>query len=218
MRQAVILKPSHCMTNDCIKITFCLLLIVSLCSNNASADNAFNDMLVLAEQGNAYAQNYVGRAYRTGDIVIQDSANAVEWFKRAAVQGDRNAKYNLAMAYWTGDGIEQDQTAAIPLLIDSAEANHSSASFMLGTIIEEGVWLEKSYTAAMTYYRQAANSDVPEAYFKVAQLHDQGLGTARHYQNAVNNLNKAIALGNDQAKAYQSTMFFRGWSIPKAQD
>ena len=38
------------------------------------------------------------------DKVI-DYAEAVKWFRRAALQGDRQAQYHLAGCYWTGRGV-----------------------------------------------------------------------------------------------------------------
>ena len=152
MRQLSGKRPHHLIGINVLKKNYLLflMLIIPTYSNSAFADTAFRDMLVLADQGNAYAQNYVGKAYQAGDVVIQDAVIAVKWFNKAALQGDRNAQYNLALCYWTGAGIPQDQTAAIALLIKSGDAHHSRANFMLGTINERGKWVDQNY-AAVSY-------------------------------------------------------------------
>jgi serine/threonine protein kinase len=45
-----------------------------------------------AEQGDADAQNYLGRIYAEGRGVVQDHAEAMRWYRKAAEQGHANAQ------------------------------------------------------------------------------------------------------------------------------
>ena len=48
-----------------------------------------------AEQGDASAQNNLGRMYEYGREVPKDEVQAVAWYHRAAEQGEARAQYTL---------------------------------------------------------------------------------------------------------------------------
>ena len=73
---------------------------------------ALDELLPLAEQGNAIAQNILGRMYVTGEAVPLDYAEAVRWFRLAAEQGHRGAMKTLSFLYWGGEGVPQDNVQA----------------------------------------------------------------------------------------------------------
>jgi uncharacterized protein len=58
--------------------------------------------LLLAQQGNAEAQYYLGLMYRSGHGVPHDDATAVYWYKKAAEQGHQKAKYYLDILFAEG--------------------------------------------------------------------------------------------------------------------
>ncbi len=66
-----------------------------------------------ATQGNANAENGLGRAYSSGRGVPQDYAKAAYWYKKAAVQGYSDAENNLGLAYFHGPGGRQKYSKAI---------------------------------------------------------------------------------------------------------
>lgn len=61
-----------------------------------------------AEEGNPYAQTYVGLMYYDGHGAPQDYTEAIKWYRRAAEQGDANAQLLLGIMYYNGDGVPQD--------------------------------------------------------------------------------------------------------------
>jgi len=73
---------------------------------------AFEEMLPIAEQGNADAQFALGVMYGNGDGVPQDYAVAMKWYRLAAEQGIARAQYNLGIMYGNGKGVPQDYVQA----------------------------------------------------------------------------------------------------------
>ena len=61
-----------------------------------------------AEQGDADAQFNLGAAYREGDGVPKDAAEAVRWYRLAAEQGHAGAQGSLGVAYQNGEGVPRD--------------------------------------------------------------------------------------------------------------
>lgn len=52
-----------------------------------------------AREGDAFAQNVVGMAYKCGLGVKQNHAASIKWFRMAAERGEADAQFNLARAY-----------------------------------------------------------------------------------------------------------------------
>lgn len=66
----------------------------------------------LADQGDQEAQFNLGLLYLDGRGVPQSSAEAVNWFRRAAEQGYAPAQHNLGALYATGQGVKRDYIQA----------------------------------------------------------------------------------------------------------
>ena len=52
------------------------------------------------------------RGHYNGQGVIQDYAEALQWFKLAAAQGNANAQLNIGIMYRKGEGVIQDYVRA----------------------------------------------------------------------------------------------------------
>ncbi len=73
---------------------------------------AAKEFRLLAEQGDAGAQNILGLMYDQGEGVKQDYVEAVRWHRLAAEQGDADAQNNLGYRYSFGEGVPQDYVLA----------------------------------------------------------------------------------------------------------
>ena len=93
-------------------------------SNKANFDNC----LVAAEQGEAYAQYNLALMYDKGQGVTQDYKQAVKWYRKAAEQGKANAQHNLGVAYEQGIGVKQDKKLAHMWFNIAASSGHESAT------------------------------------------------------------------------------------------
>ena len=65
--------------------------------------------------------------YAHGQGVSQDSAEALQWFRLAAVQGLAEALYNLGVMYLNGQGVARDEVQAYKWL-DLAAATYTTKS------------------------------------------------------------------------------------------
>ena len=70
--------------------------------NRGDYATAFEEMLPIAEQGDANAQFNLGFMYDNGEGVPQDYAEAVRWYRLAAEQGNAFAQVNLGVMYANG--------------------------------------------------------------------------------------------------------------------
>ena len=65
-----------------------------------------------AKQGDAAAQERIGRLYLDGPERARDERKAFFWTRRAALGGDRNAQYTLARMYESGRGVTHNIVGA----------------------------------------------------------------------------------------------------------
>jgi TPR repeat protein len=66
----------------------------------------------LAEAGDPIAQYNLGLLYLDGHGVPQSSAEAANWFRRAAEQDYTEAQHNLGAMYGSGQGVKRDYVQA----------------------------------------------------------------------------------------------------------
>ena len=91
---------------------------------------------LLAEQGDANAQNNLGVRYANGRGVEQDDGEAVKWYRKAAKQGDAYAQNNLGLRYANGRGVEQDDEEAVKWYRKAVQQGNAYAQNNLGWMYE----------------------------------------------------------------------------------
>jgi TPR repeat protein/putative methionine-R-sulfoxide reductase with GAF domain len=62
----------------------------------------------MADNGDAAAENALGRRYATGDAVPLDESAAAGWFSKAAEHGNVSAQSKLGSLYFAGRGVPKD--------------------------------------------------------------------------------------------------------------
>ncbi|MFZ2507368.1 MAG: tetratricopeptide repeat protein [Steroidobacteraceae bacterium] len=73
---------------------------------------ALREFRPIGEQGNGWAQGFLGVMYASGEGVEQDYAEAARWYRLAAEQGLSYSQYNLGFMYANGQGVAQDYVQA----------------------------------------------------------------------------------------------------------
>src|ERR1035437_9431153 len=94
------------------------------------------EIIVAAENGEAWAQNWLGVQHLFGTEVTKDLVAAAECFRKAAIKGDMDAQSNLGGCYWEGVGVEQDSNEAEKWFRAAAEQGQSEGQAFLGWFCE----------------------------------------------------------------------------------
>ena len=84
------------------------ILVFALVLNLALAETEFETTKQLAEAENAPAQVKLGLMYTNGEGVPENYAEAVKWYRKAALQGYPNGQYILGSMYYKGQGVTLD--------------------------------------------------------------------------------------------------------------
>ena len=104
----------------------------------STVEDDISAVQMAAEQDDADAQHALGLAYRDGQGVDQDHAEAVRWWLQAAEQGHADAQHALGLAYRDGQGVDQDHAGAVRWWLQAAEQGLAGAQYWLGEAYRKG--------------------------------------------------------------------------------
>lgn len=116
-----------------------------------------------AEEGNAPALYWLGRAHDYGHGVSTNPDRALELYQRAAEQGFPRAQAAIAYSYNNGVGVPVDHEQAARWYLKAAEAGYVPSQRALGLMYAEGEGVEKDFAEAERWFRRAAEAGDPVA-------------------------------------------------------
>ena len=133
-----------------------------------------NEVIKVAEQGDADAQYELGVMYNNGMGVEQNDETSVIWYTLSAEQGFASAQYNLGVMYNDERCVPRarsNDATAVKWYTLAAEQGHAEAQWNLGIMYEWGDGVEISYKEAVKWFTKAAEKGHAKA-----QLHLENEG------------------------------------------
>jgi TPR repeat protein len=131
---------------------------------------------VLAEQGDAKAQNGLGVMYTKGHGVKKDYKEVVKWYRMAAERGYASAQDNLGVMYHKGIYIAQDYNEALKWYRKAAEQGYAKAQHNLGMMYRIGQGVARDQKEAVKWYRKAAEKGIAKAQKNLGVMYGKGRG------------------------------------------
>jgi outer membrane protein assembly factor BamB/regulator of sirC expression with transglutaminase-like and TPR domain len=135
----------------------------------AEGKTVFQRTLEKAATGNPTAQATVAKAYRKGEGVPQDNAEAAKWYRKAGEQGVASAQAVLGHLYRTGEGVPQDYAEAFAWDRRAAEQGIVTAQRVVGHAYRVGSGVKQDSVEAYAWFAVAASSSGVDA----AQTRDE---------------------------------------------
>ena len=167
----------------------------------------------LADQGNAKAQEMVGRMYEQGQGVAQNYGEVFKWYRLAANQGNADAQFSLGEMYAEGRGVPQDQAEAAKWYRKAADQGDAKAQDSLG--IYYFVSAPPNYAEALKWYHKAANQGNADAQYSVGWMYEDHLGVSQNFAEALKWYRKAANQGNADAQYSVGRMYEEGKGAPR---
>ena len=167
---------------------------------------------------------------------MQDYAEAVQWYSKAAEQGFAEAQYNLGVCYENGQGVAQNYAEAVQWYRKAAEQGDANAQYNLGVCYENGQGVAQDYAEAVQWYRKAAEQGDADAQYNLTRCYQNGYGVPQKYaETAADSVEKAAAFsavpdtetlmqkahalaaqkGNVRAQHTLGFAYFRGKNVPQ---
>jgi uncharacterized protein len=136
---------------------------------------------VRAAAGDVVAQFSLGAMlYYGGD----DTAQAIEWIRKAAAQHYAPAEFHLGQVYDFGFGAAQSDRQALDWYRQAAEHGSAPAQRSLGDFYRKGRVVAADAAEAARWYRRAADGDDVRAQYQLGQMYFDGTGVTRDYASA----------------------------------
>ena len=155
---------------------------------------AFLDFQILAAEGDARAQAYLGMMYRRGYGVVTDYTEAERWLRAGAEQGNAMANHRLGWMYARGEISGQaDHTAAVKHWKVAAEGGNHQAQMDLGVMYWRGEGVPQDLVMAYTWLELA--SEDPE--LSAAKSNQDNLVKSMSAEQVAQAKELAVALRND---------------------
>jgi TPR repeat protein len=133
-----------------------------------------------------------------------DLHEVFEQYARAAELGHPIAQYNLAMMYSNGESVNVDYQQSVYWFNKSADQGFPPAQHRLGEMYYFGRGgVSRDISRAVSLFLLAAKQNDPDAQMNLAMLYGTGEGVPADTYEAFRWLEKANALGDESATAYQ---------------
>ena len=166
------------------------------------AEHPLDKLIKLAEIGDAEAMYQLGRIYFRGDVVEQDYAKSIAYFKQAAELKNDAALFALGRMYYYGLAVERNYEEAIKYFQMSAKNGNSESQEYIGQMYFDGVGLEQNYYKAFDYFFKAATKNNSSAQFSVGYMLAEGIGTEKNLTLAIKYLEISAENGYQHAQNY----------------
>ena len=135
------------------------------------------------KQARAYYQK--GNQYNEGKEGVQNKAEAVKWWRRAADSSYADAQYSLGDAYDKGEGVLQDKAEAIKWYRRAAEGGVAGAQYKMGVAYNTGVGAPQNKVEAVKWWLRAAAQGATRAQYSLAAIYYEGaIGVPQSNQEA----------------------------------
>jgi len=174
--------------------------------NAKNFDKAVELLQPLAEKdGNARAQEKIGRLYHRGKGLPKDAGKASEWYLKAAEQGDAAAAARLGTMYWMGDGVPRDPEQAAKWYELGASKGNPLAQAGIGYMSMEGSGTPVDFKAAAGWFDKSAGQGDASAMLALGTLFELGKGVPKDVVQAY----KWYALASVDDGEYEQDVFDR---------
>ena len=172
----------------------------SITTIEETIENDYKNYKDKAENGDLEAQTKIGMCFVKGQGVGQDYAEAVKWFRKAALQGYADAQYCLGVCFSNGFGVEQNYTEAVKWFRKAAWRKHIKAQRNLGIYYDNGKGGEQNHKEAAKWFGKAARQGDAIAQYALGVCYYLGEGVEQNYVRAVGWYKKAAEQGHAEAQ------------------
>jgi|SRR5574344_78704 TPR repeat protein len=169
-----------------------------------------------ARAGNNVAEYYLGIMKIQGKGSVRNSAQGIEYLKRAAYKNNMLACFELGRMYINGDAtvaLDVTQKQAIDWISQAASQNMIEAQYILAFLYENGIGVKQDYTRAMSLYKLAAEHDHIKSKTKLGELYIVH-GSEKQKKDGVEILKQTIDQNNSaEAKTFLGYAYNKGLGV-----
>ena len=172
-------------------------LLAAKAAEALKSTEKFEELLALAESGDAVAQYRLAYSYEYGNVWEAEESLSIDpeiafyWYECSANQGYICAERALAFCYFNSYGCEKDYKKSFEWSLKAAAQGSTRAEKLLGILLFDGMGCEQNYEQAAYWLKKAADKNSSEANHYLGWMYQNGLGVpvdckqaARFYKKA----------------------------------
>lgn len=180
-------------------------------TSSREKEQAFSEVLILAEDGNIDAIELCGASYWQGQGVTKDRETARIWFQKGANLGNARSMLGLGYCYDQAIGGPKNMTKAVEWWTKAANLGYEVAMSRLG----DHFYLDpesKDIEKAIEWWQKAAEAESPstDAMTNLGIIYAKGIETEKNLEKAIKLWQKAADLGSPQAMTELGIVYFNG--------
>ena len=142
-----------------------------------------------------------GDKYYYGNYGVKiDYAEAIKWYRKAALMGHAYAQNDFGVCYGLGRGFNEDDVEAVKWYRKSAAQGCKYAQYNLGLCYDNGRGLNEDDVEAVKWYRKSAVQGYEYAQYNLGVCYECGSGINEDDVEAVKWYRKAAEQGHESAK------------------
>jgi TPR repeat protein len=145
-------------------------------------------------------QTQIGNRYKTGEGVVKNYEEAVNWYRKAAEQGFAGAQNNLAVMYEEGLGVPRDYSEAAKWYRRAAEKQDARAQHSLGIMYRDGRGITRDFKEAVKWIQKAAEQGHHGAFRDMGEMYWKGLGVSQNDVLACMWWKLAVMYGDEESE------------------
>ncbi|MGJ8642341.1 MAG: hypothetical protein ACSHX9_02945 [Luteolibacter sp.] len=174
-------------------------------------EQAFSEVLILAEDGNINAIELCGASYWQGQGVTKDRVTARIWFERGAKLGNARSMLGLGYCYELPIGGPKDMTKAVEWWTKAANLGYEKAMSKLGDHFFQNPE-SKDIEKAIEWWQKAAEAEPPstDAMTNLGVIYSTGIEIDKDLEKAEKWLQQAVDLGAPEAMAVLGITYYTG--------
>jgi len=146
---------------------------------------------------------------------MEDYAEVVKLYGKAAEDGNAKAQFNLGFCYGKGQGVAQDYAKAVEWWQKAADQGYAPAQFALGLSYKMGLGVPQDYAKAIEWYRKAADQGDAQAQSGLGICYDNGQGVVADHAKAAEWYRKAAEQGNALSQYNLGFCYLYGQGLSK---
>lgn len=175
---------------------------------------SFQEVILLADQGDPKAMFDIGKRYLTGQGGAEKNMPlAVSWSEKAVSNGELNAKYELGLYYLSADQEDIKQKGKDYLMSSADSGSAKSQVFLYHKHLKGEDPFSKDVDLAIKYLFRAAHSGSAEAEAEMGDLLLHGRFFKKDVYAAVPYIKRAAHQGNPKGLYLAGYLFKRGIGV-----
>lgn len=170
----------------------------------------WEEILEMANNGDACAQLKLGASYLFGKGVKKDKEESLSWLERSASNGNLKAMVHLGWLYYDADKPFHDNKKAVEWYRRAADNGSIEANYFLGWHYFNGIGVDRNARRAEALFRKAAEKGHANAAYEFAQIIRWETGGEAKLQEAIKWYRKAAEGGVAIAQFEMGDFYFHG--------